>query len=645
MKRHIIYFFVTAVSLCMFSPSYGQIVAPMINTHWHQSTPYNNYCPPTKNGAPHSAAGCGAIAVAQILNKHRVSNHAYGHCVYTNSKTGIVNDVDFSTMSFDWNNILNSYSGNYTTAQANAVASLVYQTGVGMIMSYDSSSAPVNPGMMMWGLQHYLHFSPDCRYRNRKFYTTSEWIDMLNKELVNGRPLFYRGTWKFYEENVGHIFVIDGVDANGKYHVNFGHGNSQDKYVDLSVINQTNTMDRPGSRGVCYNHEQAMITDFKPMGDISESAYCQHPLILVSPMVLDGDQHNQSTTKKLGSTFTLKMNIRDCSMTAGTLAIGLGVYKNGVLQQVIRANKRNITINHAGYMVSPSYTYTLPLSLKQYSVGDVNHDNEVSVNDITKTVAYILSNEASGFFKQQADVNKDGEVTVADINGMVEKIINTSASASSVADEYDLCLVSSSDGENTWDKLFENARTEMKLSIVGDDATITMPTNHTLESYLYLREPIREVNNVMSSTVQGKAFRLALRNPSNNNFESILRLAITCNGQTTNYDLTNSIYSGCDVNFDILVPDSVINLTGKNYQVKAYYHEANTDNYIPLTTTRPTIPSNMKASDVDVYDCHGLLVRHIPAEDVATQYAATMLNLAPGEYVVKENGSSRIVKK
>ena len=620
-------------------------VSPMLTTKWHQTSPYNNMCPPTiADGTDHSAAGCGAIAVAQILNKHRVSNHGYGHVRYSNTKTGII-DVDFSKMSFDWNKILNSYSGSYTTAQANAVASLVYQTGAGMIMSYDTLSTTKNMGMMLWGLQHHLHFSPDCRYRNRNFYSTTEWLDMLNNELLNGRPVFYRGSWEFDEQDVGHIFVVDGVNNEGKYHVNFGHGNNQDKYVDLNVINQSNVMDRPDSRAVCYNHIQAMITDFQPMGDISESAYCEHPLILTSPMVIDGNQHNKTVRKPLGSTFTLKMRIRDCSLTGGTLNFGLGVFKDGVLKQVIHHNGSNyITINGGGRYVEPNITLTLPTSLKKHVMGDVNHDNEVSVKDVADVVSYIIYNDASNFHIQQADMNKDGEITVKDVSAIVVKILNMDLHEPT-AEDYEMCLVSSSNGGNSWDKIFEDAPSTINLTVDGDFATINMPTNHTLESYLYLRQEIQEVDNVMSSYVEGKAFRLALRNPSINNFENKLRLAITCNGQTTNYDLVNSIYSGCDVDFDILVPNTVVNLTGKNYQVSAYYYEANTNSYVPLTTTKPSMPSNeMMASDVEIYDNQLRLIKRIAIEDVASQYSSTMLQLGPGEYNIKENGKFRKVK-
>lgn len=52
------------------------IVEPMVTASWHQSAPFNNECP---NG---SAVGCGAIAVAQILNCYKIPTHGYGRATY-----------------------------------------------------------------------------------------------------------------------------------------------------------------------------------------------------------------------------------------------------------------------------------------------------------------------------------------------------------------------------------------------------------------------------------------------------------------------------------------------------------------------------------------------------------------------------------
>lgn len=52
----------------------AQEVAPMLTTEYSQTSPYNNACP------DNSAAGCGPVAIAQILIKYKQPTHGYG-CV------------------------------------------------------------------------------------------------------------------------------------------------------------------------------------------------------------------------------------------------------------------------------------------------------------------------------------------------------------------------------------------------------------------------------------------------------------------------------------------------------------------------------------------------------------------------------------
>ena len=238
----------------------SQTVSQLLKTSWHQKSPFNDQCPLVNNAAP--AAGCGAIAVGQILNYYKKPAHGFGHVEYTTKGNTV--DIDYTTRTFDYDNILNYYASNATAASKEAVASLIYQVGAAMKMQYDTSSSPSNFPSMLWGLQHYLHFSPQSRYHNRRYYSTAEWIEMLNKELTNGHPVFYRGTHTAPGTSAGHIFVLDGINSTGKYHANFGHASStQDKYVDLSIINQSSGTN-PGVYNVCYHHQQAMITDFYP---------------------------------------------------------------------------------------------------------------------------------------------------------------------------------------------------------------------------------------------------------------------------------------------------------------------------------------------------------------------------------------------
>lgn len=321
-------------------------VEPMVTASWHQSAPFNKQCP---DG---SAAGCGAIAVAQILNYYKMPAHGYGHAAYGNV------DVDFDSRSIDWANVLDTYSQGYSDAEGQAVAGLVYQVGAAMKMKYGSSSSPYNYPSMMWGLQHYLHFSPMSRYRHRHYYSTTEWIEMLNAELQNGHPVFYRGDHTRPEEGmVGHIYVIDGYDTEGRYHFNFGHASKkQDKYAYLNIINQGDGV-WPGIYSVSYHHRQAMCTDFYPEDGLTDKDYDHTALVLNSPIVLGGMPH--ATTIEAKGTVQAKFQVRYVSFTGGSGQYSLGFYQQGELVATAKT-VRDMSFSDGGYAINIDRQFTLP---------------------------------------------------------------------------------------------------------------------------------------------------------------------------------------------------------------------------------------------------------------------------------------------
>ncbi len=59
-----------------------------------------------------------------------------------------------------------------------------------------------------------------------------------------------------------------------------------------------------------------------------------------------------------------------------------------------------------------------------YRLGDVDHSGEISVQDISKLVQFILGDASiTGFFDDVADMNGDGEITVQDISELVNAIL------------------------------------------------------------------------------------------------------------------------------------------------------------------------------------------------------------------------------
>ena len=68
------------------STSTGTKIAPMLQTTWNQSSPYNNYCPEV-NGQK-TPTGCTATAMAQIMKFHEWPEKATKNTTWPNNITG-----------------------------------------------------------------------------------------------------------------------------------------------------------------------------------------------------------------------------------------------------------------------------------------------------------------------------------------------------------------------------------------------------------------------------------------------------------------------------------------------------------------------------------------------------------------------------
>ena len=57
-------------------------------------------------------------------------------------------------------------------------------------------------------------------------------------------------------------------------------------------------------------------------------------------------------------------------------------------------------------------------------IGDVNHDGEVDVADVSAIIAFILGNESPISDQNEADINNDGEIDVSDVTILIAIILN-----------------------------------------------------------------------------------------------------------------------------------------------------------------------------------------------------------------------------
>lgn len=223
------------------SSDYPAHVDQLLSTTWDQGKPYNNLCP-GGNGAKSSLypTGCVATAMAQIMKFHNYPEVGIGSHQYSfqpSSGDGRIISAEFGETHYDWNNMLDDYSAEYTSEQANAVATLMLHCGVAVDMGYTESGSGSYAVEACQGIRKYFGYNEGACLYSRDYFSAELWMQMLFEELSKKRPVYYSGS---SEVQGGHAFVIDGYDENGLVHVNWGWGGKTNGFYDIALLNPSN---------------------------------------------------------------------------------------------------------------------------------------------------------------------------------------------------------------------------------------------------------------------------------------------------------------------------------------------------------------------------------------------------------------------
>ena len=251
-------------------------VAPLLGgIKWNQMEPYNNRCPLYK-GTNRSVTGCVATAMAQVMMYHQYPMELKSTIeAYTTKSKGIKIPAINSGETYDWDNMLPDYSKtDYSSAQADAVAKLMYHCGAAVEMDYGpSSGANVTPAI----LATYFGYDADLMQDlTRTCFTLQQWMTLIDNELKAKRPILYSGQ----SSDGGHEFVCDGSDGKGLYHINWGWGGYQDGYFDLTILQPQKGGAGSGSAVDGYNRDCSMIIGIAPDNGKVDEPLASYPQIM-----------------------------------------------------------------------------------------------------------------------------------------------------------------------------------------------------------------------------------------------------------------------------------------------------------------------------------------------------------------------------
>lgn len=249
-------------------------VEPLLTAMWDQKAPFYDQC---VMGGFQCLTGCPATSSAIVFHywKYPVDPTppvpGYQCQVrYSYLDDDLMIDVpELPSVTFDWDNMLDSYTDGYTAEQGDAVATLMRYIGQSERMVYGTPET-YGSGLAIDSMnniaQMFIHFGYDPQMvrlvkktsnyvHGQELVSDAEWADIILEELYERRPIVFTADSRVG----GHAFNVDGYNAaTNLYHVNFGwSGNGNGDFALNAFYDGL----------VTYNEYQQIIVGIQPPTD------------------------------------------------------------------------------------------------------------------------------------------------------------------------------------------------------------------------------------------------------------------------------------------------------------------------------------------------------------------------------------------
>ena len=221
-------------------------VAPLLSVRWDQGRNWNQFCPADEKGpGGYTYVGCVAVSMAQAMSMYKAPSQGIGKATYLHKTYG-TQTVDFDKEApYIWDSM--------PTTSANAHnARLLYHCAVTVNMDFGADGSGAHTKSAAGALKAYFNYSKTTISMDR-VDDDELWKNMLIENLSAGYPLIYNGDGD--NGQAGHAWNIDGVDASGLFHVNWGWSGSMNGYFNINNL-------APGSNDFTKN--QGAIFGIKP---------------------------------------------------------------------------------------------------------------------------------------------------------------------------------------------------------------------------------------------------------------------------------------------------------------------------------------------------------------------------------------------
>jgi len=212
---------------------------PLLQTHWGQTNPYNDFCPEI-NGE-RCLVGCVATAMAQIMRYYEWPKYGDGSVKFYWGKGEKWLFADFSD-TYDWDFMPNETWEFNTSQEEDAVAELCYEAGISLGMNYGKNISVSRTYHVAEALKRYFRYSSTVKVAYRKdSKSVDEWFETLREQRDLLRPVQFR----IHNNLSGHSVVVDGYLITSELkqvHINMGRNGNYDAYYSFdNILDYTGT--------------------------------------------------------------------------------------------------------------------------------------------------------------------------------------------------------------------------------------------------------------------------------------------------------------------------------------------------------------------------------------------------------------------
>lgn len=397
-------------------------IEPLIKTVWDQGRPFNNECP-SLNGRQ-CVTGCVATAMAQVMNYWEYPQKGKGSVSYSPESFETPLQMDFSSVSFNWAGMQDSYKGNYSSSAAHAVATLMKACGYSVRMQYSPGESGAYSKDIAPALINNFGYDQGVRREDRTGYSNDEWNALIYNDLVNVGPVILDGR----STGGAHCFVCDGYDGKGFFHINWGWSGLSDGYFLLNELTpgQVGTGGHYGGYNI---NQDAILGIMPPVGRLT-----------LERISIDNAADDTGNTKEWG--YTYRTNDPSNILLSVSLKIAgghintplyytvhntdpqtkknLNVEQEGVFDQPLNASDGNVKcttpINMKNFDPGKLYTIIVAYDLKgqKTSIGSIRLAASSGVDRVMDQTGLSLSAQGNIL---TAESEEEAWITVYDLNG------------------------------------------------------------------------------------------------------------------------------------------------------------------------------------------------------------------------------------